>query len=214
MNRDRSGLQCLNGLTQMDDSPDLPNLRSVRLRAFDYSQLGSYFITIQTHRSKHILGKIILGQMKLNRIGQAISECWMGIPNHFPGIELEEYVVMPNHLHGIVMIRARARHAVPLQTRTEHAEAFSQPRPASIPTMVRSFKSAATQYVRKALGQPKMQIWQRNYFERIIRSPREFQKIRKYITLNPARWEFDRDGRDEPFVFDDYPETSPTFERR
>ncbi|MFZ0522664.1 MAG: transposase [Candidatus Acidiferrales bacterium] len=187
----------------MDESPDLPNRRSVRLRAFDYSQLGSYFITIQTHRGKHIFGKIISGQMKLSAVGQAVSECWLGIPDHFGGVELEEYVVMPNHVHGIIMIRARARHAVPLRTRTEHAEAFGHPRPASVPTIVRSFKSAATQHARKILGQQEVQIWQRSYFERVIRSPQEFRKIRKYILLNPARWEFDRNTLDEPPALDE-----------
>ena len=126
----------------------------------------------------------------------------MSIPNHFPGIELEEYVVMPNHVHGIVMIRARARHAVPLQSLAEHAEAFSQPRRASIPTIVRSFKAAATRKVREGLNQPKIQIWQRNYFERVIRGPQEFRKIRKYIIMNPARWEFDRNTLDELPAFD------------
>lgn len=187
----------------MNESRDPANRHSIRLRAFDYSQLGSYFITIQAHRSKHIFGKIILGQMKLNRIGQTISDCWMSIPNHFPGVELEEYVVMPNHIHGILVIRARARHAVPLPPQVKLAEAFGHPRPASIPTIVRSFKSAVTQRVRMDLGQPTIQIWQRSYFERVIRGPQEFRKIRKYILTNPARWEFDRNTLDAPLDFNE-----------
>ncbi|MFY9804437.1 MAG: transposase [Candidatus Acidiferrales bacterium] len=186
----------------MNDSTALPNRRSIRLRAFDYSQRASYFVTIATHNSKHIFGEIILNQMKLSRIGQIVSECWTEIPDHFPAIVLGESIVMPNHIHGVIVIRARARHAVPLQSQAESVEAFGRPRVASIPTVVRSFKSAVSLRARKALAQPTMQVWQRNYFERVIRGEREFSKVRKYILQNPARWEWEKAAFNDTYDFD------------
>jgi putative transposase len=186
----------------MSDSPPLPKRRSIRLRSFDYSHPGSYFVTILSHNARHIFGELILGQMKLSAIGKIVLDCWLDVPNHLPGIELNEYIIMPNHVHGIIRIPARARHAAPLQRHVKTVEAFGSPRVASIPTIVRSFKSAVSLLTRKVLGQPAALIWQRNYFERVLRDEREFHKVRRYIAQNPARWEFEKDKLDEPPIFD------------
>jgi putative transposase len=188
--------------TPMSDSPPLPRRRSIRLPSFDYSHPGSYFVTILSHDARHIFGELILGQMRLSAIGQIVSDCWLDVPNHFSGIELSEHIIMPNHLHGIVRIPARARHAVPLPRHADTVEAFGVPRAGSMPTIVRSFKSAVSQRARKALGRPDARIWQRNYFERVIRNEKEFHKARHYIAQNPARWEFENDKLDEPYIFD------------
>ena len=186
----------------MSDSRLLPRRRSIRLQSFDYSHPGSYFVTILTHDARHIFGELILGQMKLSGIGNIVSDCWRDVPNHFPGIELSEFIVMPNHIHGIIRIPARARHAVPLPRHAERVEAFGSPRAVSVPTIVRSFKSAVSQRARKLLGQASARIWQRNYFERVIRNEREFHKVRHYIAQNPACWEFEKDKLDELAIFD------------
>jgi putative transposase len=186
----------------MSDSSPLPRRRSIRLQSFDYSHPGSYFVTILSHNARHIFGELILGRMKLNAIGKIISSCWLDVPNHFPGVELSEYIIMPNHMHGIIRIPARARHAVPLQRHAEVVEAFGVPRVGSVPTIVRSFKSAVSQRARKVLGRPDARIWQRNYFERVIRNEHELHKIRQYIVQNPARWQFEKDNLDEPPTFD------------
>jgi REP element-mobilizing transposase RayT len=140
--------------------------------------------------------------MKLSGIGDIVSDCWRDVPNHFPGIEISEFIVMPKHIHEIIRIPARARHAVPLPPHTRTVETFGSPRAASVPTIVRSFKSAVSHRARKLLGQSSALIWQRNYFGRVIRSDREFHKVRHYIAQNPARCEFEKDKLDEPPVFD------------
>jgi putative transposase len=129
----------------MSDSIPLPRRRSIGLQSFDYSHPGSYFVTILSHDARHIFGELILGRMKLSRIGNVVSDCCLDIPNHFSGIELGDFIVMPNHVHGIIRIRARARHAVPLQSQAGKVEAFGSPRAASVPTIVRSFKSVVSQ---------------------------------------------------------------------
>src|SRR5271155_3295996 len=186
----------------MSYSGPLPRRRSIRLPDFDYSHPGSYFVTILSHDAKLIFGELILGRMKLSAIGSIVSDCWRDIPIHFPGIELSEFIVMPNHIHGIVRIPARARRAVPLPRHAEKVEAYGSPCAGSVPTIVRSFKSAVPLKARKLLGRPDERLWQRNYFERVIRNEREFNKVSRYIAQNPARWEFEQDKLDEPPMFD------------
>ena len=129
-----------------------------------------------------------------------VRDAWVEIPVHFTHVGLDEFVVMPNHFHGIIIIGApvMARHAVPLQRddATQHGdmenEQFSKPVAGSIPTIIRSFKSAVTKRINEkhlAIGSP---VWQRNYYEHIIRDDKSFQQIQAYIINNPARWETDR----------------------
>ncbi|RMF23817.1 MAG: transposase, partial [Bacteroidetes bacterium] len=130
--------------------------RSIRLKGYDYTQPGAYFITICTHRRAPLFGRVVDGAMVLNEYGEAAQACWDEIPTHFPHVELDAYVVMPNHIHGILWITdVGARHAVPQQHAVpQHAvpphgpiEQFGKPVPGSIPTIVRSFKSAVTRRI-------------------------------------------------------------------
>jgi REP element-mobilizing transposase RayT len=98
---------------------------------------------------------------------------------------------MPNHFHGILVIKERARRAVPLRDR---AESYQKPVPGSIPTIVRSFKASVTRNVRKRSGKPDIEVWQSNYFERVIRDGPEFGKISHYIHQNPSMWHLDVDN--------------------
>ena len=170
---------------------DRDRRRSIRLKGYDYSQVGAYFITICTRDRACFLGNVVDGQMYPNGVGQIAGQCWEEIPNHFPYARLDVFTVMPNHLHGIVVIAGRdvgARHAVPLPER------FGKPISGSIPTIIRSFKSAATQRIHKRENTLGMSIWQRNYYEHVIRNEESLNRIRQYILDNPAQWTLDREN--------------------
>ncbi len=98
----------------MTSSNSIPHRRNHRLHEFDYSQPGAYFVTIVTQVRKTLFGNIVNGEIVLNDIGKMVDELWIDIPNHFPSVELGEFVIMPNHIHGIITIKVGARHAVPL----------------------------------------------------------------------------------------------------
>jgi putative transposase len=166
--------------------------RSIRLKGYDYTRSGAYFITIVTQNRACLFGAVVEGRMRLNPLGQIVQECWLAIPDHFPHALLDEFVIMPNHLHGIIVLQEMensvgARH-VPRRRREE----FGKPVPGSIPTIVRSFKSAATKHINEYRGTPGAPVWQRNYYEHIIRNDRSLHRIREYIATNPLRWHLDR----------------------
>jgi REP element-mobilizing transposase RayT len=176
----------------------LPNRRSIRLRGYDYSRAGAYFVTICTLNRECLFGNIENGEMRLNTTGKIVQRCWDEIPFHFSEVELDEFVVMPNHIHGIAVIvdgRGTACRAPTSRAHTCRApavEQFGQPVSGSIPTIVRSFKSAATRRINQLRNTPGENLWQRNYWEHIVRNEQELHRIRKYIQNNPAQWELDR----------------------
>ena len=170
----------------VQDNPKLTARRSIRLPDFDYSRTGQYFVTVCAFEMHCIFGKVENREVRLSRIGEIATELWLEIPHHFHEVAVDPFIVMPNHLHGILTIR-RARHAVPLQEE-HHAEGFRKPVEGSVPTIVRSYKSAVTKRVREALGSRKMDVWQSNYFERVMRNGKEFGDASRYILENPLRW--------------------------
>jgi putative transposase len=189
----------------MRDESFLPRRHSVRLPTFDYSRSASYFLTICAQNQKHLFGHVLDHAVVLNSLGQIIDDCWRGIPLHFTRVELAPHIVMPNHVHGMVRLRARvddgsivtkhlrrAQHAAPLRSPVassprdvRRAAAVAED---SIPAIVRSFKSAAAKRIRETLGKPQLELWQRGYYEHIIRDEEDFQSTCEYIRLNPARW--------------------------
>ncbi|HTV60367.1 MAG TPA: transposase [Verrucomicrobiae bacterium] len=177
-----------------DDLKPLPTRRSVRLKGIDYGHPGACFLTICAHESRHIFGKVIGAAVTLNRLGVAAEECWLDIPNHFPHVLLSEHVVMPNHVHGILVLTRK------LPTRPNRHEEMDRPGYAApghefgkalrgnIPTIVRSFKAAVSKKIREIRCEPEFCVRQRGYYEHLIRNPADFRESAKYIRLNPARW--------------------------
>ncbi len=165
--------------------------QSTRLSKFDYSQPGMYFITICTQHHACLFGKIANDNMQLYPTGEIAKQCWLDIPQHFSNVTLDVMVVMPNHLHGIITIieapvgAVRARHAVPLRALQED---FGRPVPRSIPTIVRSYKSAVTRQINAARSTPGQTIWQRNFYEHVIRDEADYVRIAEYVGDNPRRW--------------------------
>ena len=181
---------------------------SARLSNWDYSSNASYFITICTANREHYLGTIIDTKMRLSPIGKFACKCWKEIPNHFPHFNLDEFIVMPNHFHGIVMIEkpyidnnslshvVETRHALSLRKTeiNDPTEKLIHPRyriqgKNTISSMVGSFKSAVTKYC----NENKLRFgWQTRFHDHIIRDADEFYSIRNYISNNPGNWKTDK----------------------
>lgn len=165
------------------------NRRSIRLEHYDYTAPGKYFITICTFEKRELFGYIIDRHVKINDFGRIVHDCWVNIPNHFDGCRLDEFIVMPNHIHGIIEIcrRGTACHAPTM-------EQFGKPVSGSIPTIVRSFKSAVTKRINEYQKISNQHIWQRNFHDHIIRNNADLNRIRKYIRNNPLKWGIDKNN--------------------
>lgn len=173
----------------------LSNRRSIRLKKYDYSQCGYYFITICAHNREHLFGEIISGRkMKLNNAGEMIQAIWNKIPGYYPNILTDAFVIMPNHIHGI--INTVGADSISARTNsTKRAEMDSAP--TSLGTVVQMFKRYSTIEYIKMVKQHIVpafnnRIWQRNYWEHIVRNENELNCIRDYIRLNPLKWETDK----------------------
>jgi len=178
----------------MEPFIDRKSRRSVRLPGYDYSNIGMYFATICSDRRRCIFGQVQGSNVALSPIGEIVRICWIEIPKHFPNVKIETYVVMPNHLHGILTLQSKLPEANSQDTATGTAEAFGRPRPGSIPTIIRSFKSATSKRARETGLVSGGSIWQKGYFEHVVRNTREYVEITNYILLNPARWANDEDN--------------------
>ncbi len=169
--------------------------RSIRLKDYDYSQAGAYFITICTYKKQCMLGNIINGEMVLNKYGKVVEEEWYRSATIRLEVELDAFVVMPNHIHGIVVIvesTVGAQGLAPLQIR--HGCVPVQRKPRSLSTFIWGFKTAATRRINDLRGTPHVPIWQRNYYEHVIRNEDDLNEIREYIVNNPLKWDLDRDN--------------------
>lgn len=161
----------------------------------------AYFVTVVTHERENLFGKVTAGEMQLTICGEIVQITWEEIPFHFSHVILDAFVIIPNHVHGIICIQddGRAtydqtvgtRHAVSLPN--AHVEQFGKPVHGSIPTVIRSFKSAVTKRVNILRGTPSMSTWQSNYYEHIIRNDADWTRINAYIQDNPAQWENDHE---------------------
>lgn len=171
-------------------NPHSHHRRSIRIKEYDYTSPGAYFVTLVTYQRDCLFGEIRDAKMALNDLGSIADECWRAISEHFPFVELDAYVIMPNHVHGIIVIRESvgARHVCP----SGYASPQQPPRgpaPRSLGAIVGSFKSAVTKRIGRELNATG--IWQRNYYEHIIRNEKDLQRITDYIEMNPLRWNED-----------------------
>ena len=159
--------------------------RPLRLKDYDYRQEGAYFITICTHNRKCLLAEIIDHELRLNNWGRVVESEWRQTAILRPHVSLDVYVVMPNHFHAIFFLsqdRATQRVAP-----TEEKPATG-PKSASVGAIVGQFKSQVTKRIKALWGPAIEPIWQRNYYEHIIRDEDDLNRIREYIEYNPVRW--------------------------
>jgi putative transposase len=186
--------------------PKIHHRKSIRLAGYDYSQAGAYFVTIVTQGRESFFGKIVDGEMILNDAGQMVIVVWESMAERFPNIELGAFVVMPNHFHAIVIIHDTTVGAglVPaLDNEVSENGATTRVAPTrngpTLGQIIGAFKSITThEYITGVdeKGWPRFfkRLWQRNYYERIIRDEREMEAIWRYIESNPAMWEADEEN--------------------
>jgi REP element-mobilizing transposase RayT len=173
---------------------DIHHRRSIRLKRYDYSQPELYFITICTQNRSKLLGDIKNSKIILNDAGIMVHRIWNGIPNDFRNIQLHEFVIMANHIHGIIKITTVGADSI--SAKDTGAEIDSAPTPA-IPEIVQSFKRHTTiEYIKMVklnIVPPfEKRIWQRNYYEHIIRNEKSYYQIAEYIRNNPLKWQEDK----------------------
>lgn len=176
--------------------PKKPQRKSIRLKEYDYSQPGAYFITIVTQGRICRFGEIKNGEMILNAAGEMVREQWLALPKRFPMIELGAFVVMPNHGHGNIIINGGAGLVPARYATTKRATPTVAP---TLGDIIGAVKSITTvEYIRgvKKMGWPRFEkrLWQRNYYEHIIRNQKDWERIHLYIEANPSRWDGDREN--------------------
>ena len=155
----------------------LPKRKHIRLSGFDYSQPGSYFITICCHNRARLFGKIENGTMVLNELGATIEKSWLWLQTHYLYVAIDEFIVMPDHFHAILSIKPNA---CGCNLKAEHIKTVSQ--------LIGAFKTVSSKEIHGSITYTNIKIWQRNYWERIIRTEPELHAIRQYIRNNPKNW--------------------------
>lgn len=175
----------------MTYNPKIHHRRSIRLDGYDYSRIGGYFVTICTNKNRCLFGDIVDGAMILNDIGRIVDSCWRNIPERFASIRLDKHTIMPNHIHGIIIVGAPLAGAQ--NAHIHRATARVAP---TVGDVVGTFKSLCVKHCLDYIkhnesSQHLGKFWQRNYYEHVIRDHDDLAHIRQYIHTNPARWEED-----------------------
>jgi putative transposase len=154
--------------------------RSIRLKEYDYSRAGAYFVTICAHKGKSIFGKILYEKISLSKFGRIVRSTWLDLPKHYPHIRMDMFAIMPNHFRGIIFI----------------VGAGFKPAPTKYPLseIIRGFKTFSSRRINEMRHKPGIPIWQRNYYEHVVRNENELNLIREYILYNPLQWRHDREN--------------------
>ena len=157
-------------------SKDVHHRQSIRLRGYDYSQPGHYFLTLCSHQKRAVFGDIRQQQIQLNFCGDIAKENWLKISELHSSVKLHEFVIMPNHMHCIIEITPPAAGCINSVT---------------LGKLVRGYKASVTSAIRKQTQNQVYAVWQRNYYEHIIRNEASFWAITQYIRDNPKKWQED-----------------------
>ena len=165
-------------------------IKSIRFKDWDYSSNGAYYITICTKNRECLFGKIVHGKIILNDIGEIIKQCWYDLSNHYGNCTLDEFVIMPDHFHGIVIIDNDHNHPI-VEAGLKPASTNNNAKRHGLFEIVRGFKTFSSRKINKIQNLFYFQ-WQRDYFEHIIRNENELNRIREYIINNPSKWEINQ----------------------
>lgn len=156
----------------MPYDPEHHHRNSIRLKNYDYRQAGAYFLTLCTHQRECLFGNISAGVMQLNPIGQIVQRHWLSLPRYHPHVTLDAFVVMPDHFHGLIVLQDSV---------IEHR--------AGIPEIIRGFKTFSARQINRFRQTRGIPVWQRNYYDRIVRDRAALERIRTYIITNPEKWQ-------------------------
>ena len=190
-----------------EDQPNIHHRHSIRLKGFDYAQAGAYYVTICSHDRQCLFGDIIDGEMQINQFGEIVGKAWTDLPNHYPHLELDRFVVMPNHVHGVVVFVGAGLKPAPTNAGLKPGgnicddakivgagfKPAPTPAPAmdkrhGLPEIVRAFKTFSARHINENRNSPGVTVWQRNYYEHIIRDDDDYNRIAEYIDTNPQKW--------------------------
>ncbi len=196
----------------MSFNPDIHHRHSIRLKNHDYSQAGAYFVTLCVWQRECLFSDIVDGVLALNKMGETVDSIWRNLPGHYENSNLDEYVIMPNHFHGIVNI-VGAQFIAPESTGNHVGAQFIAPSEdankkinrgsmnqgvmnaaPTVGEIVRGFKARCTHSINRIRNNPGCPVWQRNYYERIIRNDDELSRAREYIVNNPMKWALDKEN--------------------
>lgn len=171
---------------------------SIRLKNWDYSAKGFYFITIAVKNRENILGNIDNEKMILNEYGYIVNNHWENLANHYNNIKLDEFIIMPNHIHGIIIINnndVNTQHPAdtshPVENVKTNNDKYTR-RKMLIPKIIGRFKMNTSKLINIKRGTQGNPFWQRNYYDRIIRTEKELENVRNYIKNNPVNWKKDK----------------------
>jgi REP element-mobilizing transposase RayT len=163
------------------------NRQSIRLKNYDYTQSGMYFVTLCIQNDYCLLGKIKNKHVFPNTYGDIVIKTWLWIGQHFPFIELDQWILMPDHFHGIIIINNN-NHPYNCRGGSRTAPTGCQQNRKSLGRIIGAFKTVSTKKINLMCNTPGVKLWQRNYYEHIIRNKHEYYAIRKYIIDNPKNW--------------------------
>ena len=169
-----------------------PRRRSIRLLGYDYSTPGAYFITACTQNRLLLFGQVVNNKMAANRLGAVVEDCWAKLPDHYDNFALDAFILMPNHVHGVIIIEdettgvgAGFKPALP---------AAAASRRHGVPEIVRAFKTFSARRINEIRASASTPIWQRGFYDHVIRGKGELDRVRTYIMDNPRKWSEDADN--------------------
>ncbi len=191
----------------MKYNPDSHHRHSIRLPKYDYATTGAYYVTLCAYGRECLFGEIVRGRMRLNDVGWMVENCWNGLPSRFCYMRLDEYVIMPNHIHGIVVITGTCRGEACLRPPSDNRnQGEHKVRPYgtlsnTLGRIIQAFKSLTTNECIRNVKQHNWRpfaekLWQRNYYEHVIRNEKDLNEKRRYIALNPRLWKHDEENPD------------------
>ena len=180
----------------MKYDPAKHHRRSIRLRGYDYSQEGFYFVTICCYQRQLLFGEIVNGAMQLNQYGEIIDETYQWLSSRYPYVYLDEWIIMPNHFHGIIVLTDKPRRGDSRVAPTQPND--REPKRKPLGQLIGAFKTVSTKKINIIRNAPGTPVWQRNYYEHIIRNENALNNIRQYIINNPLSWHVDQLHPDNP----------------
>jgi REP element-mobilizing transposase RayT len=172
----------------MAHDPHKHHRRTLRLSNATYAARGSYYVTICAHRRGRVFGTVKHRTVVHNPIGRIVYVTWLSLPEHYPHVRIDAFVVMPDHIHGILTFDGTNIGTADSGADDGSTGVAPRLRPGSLPVVIRAFKSAATREVNTLRNTPGASLWQHRYYEHIVRDDADMERIRRYIADNPARW--------------------------